>query len=133
LGRSLLRTANSRNGLEAWLAGMEAADGITMMFGVHGAEKVGGGFVLGLFLSAAPMHEQTVAEAPKHPHHPHGLWFTDPALVVQMRYVQSLVQSAFDTPGCPVVLEPLGGVQGLGRKAGHQRDGFGGVMAQMPA
>jgi hypothetical protein len=32
---------------------MEATDGITMMFGVHGAEELGGGLVPGLFLSAA--------------------------------------------------------------------------------
>jgi hypothetical protein len=125
--------ANSRNGLEAWMAGMEATNGIAMMFGVHGAEEIGGGFVLGLVLSAAPMHEQTVAEAPKHPHDSHGLWFAYSALVVQMRDVQSLVQSAFDAPGCPVVLQPLSGVQGFGRKAGHQGDGLGGVLAQMSA
>ena len=75
-------TADSRNGLEAWLAGMEATDGITMMFGVHGAEEIGGSLVLGLVLSAAPMHEQAVAEAPKHSHDAHGLWFADPALIV---------------------------------------------------
>ena len=118
-------TANSRNGLEAWMAGLEATNGITMMFGVHGAEKIGGGFVLGPFLSATPMHEQTVAEAPKHPHDPHGFWSADAALVVQMRDVQALVQPAFDAPGGPVVLQPLSGVQGLGWQTGYQRDGFG--------
>jgi hypothetical protein len=59
--------------MEAWMAGMEATDGIAMMFGVHGVEEIGGGFVPGLLLSAAPMHKQTDAEAPKHPHDPHGL------------------------------------------------------------
>lgn len=112
---------------------MEATNGITMMFGVHGGEKVSGGFVLGLCLSAAPMHEQTIAEAPEHSDHPHGLWLPDPALVVQMRDVQPLVQSAFDAPGGPVALQPLGGIQGLGWDAGHQRDGFRRVLAQMPA
>ena len=126
-------TANSRNGLEAWLTGMKATDGVTMMFGVHGAEEIGGGFVLGLFLSAAPMHKQAIAEAPKHPHDAHGLWFANPALVVPMRYVEALVQPAFDAPGSAVILQPLSGVQGLGPKAGHQRDGFGRVVAQMPA
>ena len=78
-----------------------------MMYGVHGAEEIGGGFVLGLILSAAPMPEQAVAEAPKHSHDAHGFWFADSALVVQMRDVQSLVQSARE--------EPLGFV-GLGVK-----------------
>src|ERR1017187_8811234 len=91
--------ADSRTGMEAWLAGMEAANGIAMMFGVHGAEEVGGGFVLGPSVLAAPMHEQTVAEAPKHSHHPHGLGLAHPALVVQVRHVQALVQAAFDAPG----------------------------------
>jgi len=42
--------ADSRIGLEAWLAGMDAANDLATMFGVHGAEKVAGGFVLRLFL-----------------------------------------------------------------------------------
>jgi hypothetical protein len=67
-----------------------------MMFGVPGAEEIGGDFELGLDLSVAPMHKQTVAEAPKHPHAPHGFGFAAAALVVQRREVQSLVQSAFD-------------------------------------
>lgn len=50
-----------------------------------------------------------------------------------MRDVQALVQSAFDAPGGPVVVKPLSGVQRFGPKAGHQRDGFRGVLAQMPA
>jgi hypothetical protein len=115
------------------MTGLEAGNGITMMFGVHGGEKVGGSFVLGFSLSAAPMHEETVAEAPKHAHDSHRVWPADPALVVEMRHVQSLVQSAFDAPGRPVELQPLSGIQGLGYKAGHQRDGFRGVLAQMPA
>jgi hypothetical protein len=127
------RTANSRSGLKAWLTGMEATDGIAMMFGVHGTEEIGGGFVVGLVLTAAPMHEQAVTEAPKQSHDSHGLWFANPALVVQMRDVQSLVQPAFDAPGGPVVLQPLIGVQGLGRKAGHQRDGFGRVLTEVSA
>ena len=43
-------TADSRSRLKAWLAGMKAADGIAMMFGVHGGEEVGGGFVVGFVL-----------------------------------------------------------------------------------
>jgi hypothetical protein len=64
--------------MEAWLAGMEASNGIAMMFGVHGAEEVSRGLGLGVFLLATPMHEQTVAEPPKHPHHPHGLGLAHP-------------------------------------------------------
>ena len=104
-----------------------------MMFRVQGAEEVGGGFVSGLVLSAAPMHEQAVAQAPEHTHDPHRLWFADPALVVQMRHIQSLVESAFDAPSGPVVTQPLGGIQLLRPKARHQGHGFGRVLAQVPA
>jgi hypothetical protein len=39
------------------MAGMEAGNGITMMFCVHGTEKVSGSFVMGLGLATAPVHE----------------------------------------------------------------------------
>src|SRR5437660_11376060 len=86
-------TANSRSGLEAWQAGMETANGIAMMFGVHRAEEVGGGFVLGLVLLATPVHEQTITEAPKHRHHPHRLGFAHTALVVELAHGQRLAQA----------------------------------------
>ena len=104
-----------------------------MMLGVHGGEKVGGGFVLGFGLSAAPMHEQAVAEAPEHSHHPHGMGQAHPALIVQVGDIQALVESAFDAPGGAVIFEPLGGIEFRRRQAGHQRDGFGAMVAQVSA
>jgi len=47
------RTANARRGLEAGLAGQEAANGIAMLFGVHRAEEAGGGLGRGLLLPTA--------------------------------------------------------------------------------
>jgi hypothetical protein len=111
--------ANSRSGLEAWLAGVEAANGITMMFGVHGTEKVGGGFVARFLLASAPVHEQTVAESPKYSHHPYGLGFSHTALIIQMRYIQALMQTVFDAPGGPIVPQPLRGVEFLRQEARH--------------
>ena len=43
--------ADSRSGLETGLAGMETADDIARMFGVHGAEEIGGGFVVGVLFA----------------------------------------------------------------------------------
>ena len=102
-----------------------------MMFGVHGAEKVHRGFVPGLFLSATPMPEQTVAEPSKHCRHPHRLEPAHPALVVQVGDIQSLVQAAFDAPNGPVVPQPLRGVQLRRRQARHQRDRSRKVLAQV--
>jgi hypothetical protein len=58
-----------------------------MMLGVHGGEEVSGGFMLGLFLPAAPVHAQAVAEPANHAHHQHRMGVTDAAEVVQMRHV----------------------------------------------
>src|SRR5687767_14104860 len=67
----------------SWVAGMEAANGVAMMFGVHGAEKIGGRFVAGLLLSAAPFHKQAVADAPEQAHQAHGLGQAHPAQVLR--------------------------------------------------
>jgi hypothetical protein len=40
---------------------MEAANGIAMTFGVHGAEKIGGCFVAGFLLPAAPSDRFQIA------------------------------------------------------------------------
>ena len=125
--------ANSRSDFEAWLTGLEAANGIAMMFGVHGAEEIGGGFVMGFVLAGAPVHEQTVAETAKHSHHAHGLGLAHAALVVEVGDIQSLVQAALNAPSRAVVLEPLRRVELLGGKTGHQSDGFRGMVAQMAA
>jgi hypothetical protein len=34
--------------------GMKDTNGVTMVFGIHRAEEIGGGFVLGLLLPAPP-------------------------------------------------------------------------------
>jgi len=50
-----------------------------------------------------------------------------------MRDIQTLVEAAFDAPGCPVELQPLGGIQRSRLEAGDQRDRFGGVFSKVPA
>ena len=104
-----------------------------MMFGVPGGEEVGGGFVVGLGLAAAPVPEEAVAEAAEPADDPHRLGQGHAAWIVAVRAVQALVQAAFDAPGGPVALPPLGGVQRCGRQARHPRDGFRGVWAQVAA
>lgn len=115
------------------MTGMEAAKGITMMFGVHGAEEVGGGFVVGLLLAAAPFHKQAVAEAAKEAHHAQGFGPAHPARIIPVGDVQALVQAAFDAPSGPIVSQPAGGVEFGGRQARHQGYHFGRVVAQVPA
>ena len=54
-------TANSRRGAEAGLTGLKAADGVAMMFGIHGGEEVGGGLVPRLLSPAAPAEASEVS------------------------------------------------------------------------
>jgi len=57
-------------------------EGIALMVGVHGAEEVGGRFVMRLLLPRAPCHEEAVARAPEHPHPAQGLRPAHPADVL---------------------------------------------------
>ena len=63
----------------------------------------------------------------------HGMGLAHPAEVIEMGDIQALMQSGFDAPGGAIELEPLLGVQFLGRQAGDQRHGFGAMVAQVPA
>lgn len=123
--------ANSRKGFEVGFTGEKTAKCITMMFGVHGAEKVGGRLVVRSFLPAAPVHKQTMAEAAQHPQNPHGPGMSHPAVVFQVGHLQALVKSAFDAPGGPVCGRPLCGGEFARRQACEQGHGFRGVVAQV--
>ena len=63
--------AHSRVRLEAWIAGTKGTEGITVVFGVHGSQEVGGAFVVGFGLLSTPVHIQTVAKAAEHAHDPY--------------------------------------------------------------
>jgi hypothetical protein len=86
------------------LTGIKAAEGVAMMFGIHGGEEVGGGFVVWFGLLGAPVHTEAVAKSAEQPHDPHGIRLSDSAQVVQVRDIQALVQSAFNAPGCAICL-----------------------------
>jgi hypothetical protein len=130
--RRAKRMANIRSGLEAGVAGMAAADGITMVLGVHGSEKVGGRLVLRFLLPAAPFPEPAVAAAPEQAQAAHPLGSAHPALVVAIGHVQALVQAGFDAAGGPAGGQPLGGVEFGGRQVRHQGHGLRAVLAQAP-
>ena len=70
-----------------------------MVFGVHGVEKVGGGFVVGLVLFRDPVQAEAVAEAAEHSHEEHGGGFAHAAQILKVAHVEALMESAFDAPG----------------------------------
>ena len=69
----------------------------------------------------APLHEEAVADAPEQPGHQHGVGMANPATVVVLGNIQTLVQAVFDAAKTrPVKLQPLPGVELLGFGAGNE-------------
>jgi len=103
-------------GFEGRFTGVKAANGIAMMFGIHGGKKISGGFVLGLGLLAAPMHAETVAEAAEHSDHAHGAGLAHAALIIPMGDIQPQVQPVFDAPGRSVFFNHWVALSSWGRR-----------------
>ena len=97
--------------------GLMAANDITMMFGVHGPEKNGGGFVAGPLLPAASFHKPAFADAPEQAHQPHGLGTAHPA---KGRLAGRGKRSVF------LLANALGTTLGLANRAGGLTGGWSG-------
>lgn len=104
---------------------------MTLLFGVHDGEEIGGGFVSGFLLPCAPMDEEAVTEAAKEAHDAHRSGGANTAVIFEMGDVQALVQSAFNAPSRPVAVQPLRGRQFARREAGDQCHGFRAMVAQV--
>lgn len=76
-------------------------------------------------LMGAPLHEEAVADAPEQAGDHHGVRMANPAPIVVMGNVQTLVQAVFDAAKTGAVqLQPLLGVEPLGWCAGDEADVF---------
>ena len=64
------------------MAGGDGVQGAAGMFGGHVGGEVGGGFVVGFGLMAAPLHEEAVGQPGEDAVDPHGVAGAQPALVV---------------------------------------------------
>lgn len=102
------------------MGGEQGTEGVTLVTGIHAREEVGSGFVMGAGLFGDPVHAQAVAQASEHAHKKHGARFAHPAQVVEVADIQTLMESAFNSPGQPVELEPIQGAEMLRRTAGEQ-------------
>jgi len=94
-----------------------------MVFSHNGLE-VGGGDVVWARLIGTPLHEQTVGDATKHSQGPERVIILHPRTVVIIGYIQTLVQTAFDSPALSVKLQPKLGWKNGRRSAGNQGDLF---------
>jgi hypothetical protein len=91
----------------------------------HGGLKVGGGQIFGMGLVRAPLQKEAVADAPEQTGHKHGVRVANPAAIIVMGNVQTLVQAVFDAAKArPVQLQPLLGIEPFGWSAGDEAKVF---------
>jgi len=62
----------------------------------HGGLEVGGRQIFRMGLRRAPLHEEAVADAPEQTRHEHGVRVANPATIIVMGNVQTLVQAVFN-------------------------------------
>lgn len=89
----------------------------------HGGLEVGGRQILRMGLMRAPLHEEAVADAPEQPGHKHGVRMANPATIIVLGNVQTLVQAVFDAAKTrPVELQPLLSIEFFGLGTGNEAD-----------
>src|SRR5437667_11919125 len=76
--------------------------------------------MMGPSLSGAPFHEETVGDSAKHAKYPHPVVTLNPAAVVIVGDVQTLVQPALNTPTRPIQVQPSLGLEFSTGRAGDQ-------------
>ena len=94
------------------------------MFLGHSGLEVGRGHVIGTALVLSPLHKQAIGQASIHAEDEHGFRILYAATVVVVGNIESLMEPALDAPALPIELQPLLGVEPLGRRTGDQRHLF---------
>lgn len=87
----------------------------------HGGLEVSGRQMLRMGLMRAPLHEETVADAPEQTGHKHGVGVANAATIIVMGNVQTLVQAVFNAAKArSVQLQPFLGIELFGWGAGNE-------------
>ena len=123
--------ANSRAILERGVAGRDEAHSAASVFSAVGAMEVGHGGVAAFGVGSVPVSEEADGQAAEHAEHPDAIAIAHAAVVFTQRSVQTLVQSALDSPVLTVGLQPLGGVQARGCATGDQPNDLGPMRADV--
>ena len=111
--------------LQTGTLGKQPAQGCLTVILAHGCLEVGSRQICRMGLLRAPLHEEAVADAPEQPGHKHGVRMANPATIIVMGNVQTLVQAVLDaTKPRPVKLQPLLGVELLGLGTGNEANVF---------
>jgi hypothetical protein len=91
----------------------------------HGGLEVGGRQIFRMGLMRAPLHEEAVADASEQTRHKHGIRVANPATIIVMGNVQTLVQAFFDAAETrPVQVQPFLGIKPFGWGAGDEANVF---------
>ena len=94
-----------------------------VVFGQGGLEICRGDMIWAS-LVGSPLHEKAITQSQHHSENQHSVIVTDPAAVVVVGDIQTLMQSALNAPGLPVQTYPVCGIQTRGLQAGDQRHQF---------
>jgi len=95
--------------------------------------EIGGGLVMGLGELGSPFHKETVGQPTHEGKDEHDIGMTDPAAIVVVGDVQTLVKAALDAPGLAVELEPASGGQFRDVQTGDETDLLGLVPLEVTA
>jgi hypothetical protein len=98
--------------LQSWALDKQQAHGGFTVFLTHGGLEVGSRQMFRMALMSAPLHEEAVADAPEQTGHKHGVRVANPATIIVVGDVQTLVEAVFDTAKTrSVQLQPLLGIE----------------------
>jgi hypothetical protein len=111
--------------LQSWVLGKQQAHGGLTVLLTHGGLEVGSRQMFRMALMSAPLHEEAVADAPEQTGHKHGVRVTNPATVIVVGDVQTLVEAVFDTAKTrSVQLQPLLGIELFRGSTGEEANVF---------
>jgi hypothetical protein len=111
--------------LQTGALGQQQPQGGLAVILAHGGLEVGGRQMCRMGLMRTPLHEEAVADAPEQTGHKHGVRVANPATIIVVGNVQTLVQAVFDAAETrPVQLQPFLGIEPFGGSAGDEANVF---------
>src|ERR1700730_14994584 len=96
LGTALFPDPVSSRWFQAGTLGKQQAHGDLTVVLAHGRLEISGRQILRMGLVRAPLHEEAVTDAAKQARHEHAVRVANPATVIIVGNVQTLVESVFD-------------------------------------
>ena len=115
------------------MLGCEETNAAPAVFLAKKGLKVRGGLVMWFGKLGSPFHEETVGQPTHEGKDEHDIGMTDPAAIIVVGDVQTLVKAALDAPGLAVELQPSSSGQLGDVQAGDEADLLGLVPLEVTA